>query len=220
MVRHHAIGSSRFDSYPEIFYAAQNEKFQEPVYRFGRKIELLKRRDLQDCHALYELMSDPSVMKFVRHKAASAEEYLFSTKALMEEEEQGTVISRTILSDFGQPIGTINLFDVQQNAGFLGTWIGTPFQGLGYNSKAKEQFLSELFFELEIEKVFMRIRKSNEKSLRAASKLPYAVEANDLYSALYQEINRDHEVYDLYCISKDMFMFYMLQQQNQEEQAM
>ncbi|WP_342525593.1 GNAT family protein [Chryseomicrobium sp. FSL W7-1435] len=181
---------------------------------------MLKRRDLQDCHALYELMSDPSVMKFVRHKAASAEEYLFSTKMLIEEEEQGSIISRTILSDFGQPIGTINLFDVQQSAGFLGTWIGTPFQGLGYNSKAKEQFLSELFFELSIEKVFMRIRKVNEKSLRAASKLPYSILANDLYPNLYNEINRDHEVYDLFCITKDMFLFTMLQQQNQEEQAM
>lgn len=175
---------------------------------------------MQDCHALYELMADPSVMKYVRHKASSAEEYLFSTKALMEEEEQGLVISRTILSDFGQPIGTINLFDVQENAGFLGTWIGTAFQGQGYNSKAKEQFLSELFFELTIDKVFMRIRKTNEKSLRAASKLPYAIQANDLYPALYEEINHQQDVYDLFCISKDMFMFYMLQQQNQKEQAM
>ena len=67
----------------------------------------------------------------------------------MEEEEAGTVISRTIISDFGQPIGTINLFDIEDGAGFLGTWIGTQFQGLGYNKKAKEQFLEELFFELE-----------------------------------------------------------------------
>lgn len=181
---------------------------------------MLKKRDLQDCHALYELMSDPNVMKYVRHKAYSAEEYMFTTKALMEEEEQGQVISRTILSDFGQPIGTINLFDINQQAGFLGTWIGTPFQGQGYNGKAKEQFLTELFFELEIERVFMRIRKVNEKSLRAASKLPYAIQANEAFPALYAEINQQNDVYDLFCISKDMFHFYLLQQQNQEEQAM
>ncbi|MFC4354672.1 GNAT family N-acetyltransferase [Chryseomicrobium palamuruense] len=181
---------------------------------------MLKKRDLQDCHALYELISDPNVMKYVRHKAHSAEEYLFSTKALMEEEEQGLVISRTILSDFGQPIGTINLFDIEHHAGFLGTWIGPPFQGQGYNAKAKEQFLSELFFELEIERVFMRIRKVNEKSLRAAAKLPYAIQANDSFPALYAEINSEQDVYDLFCISKDMFHFYLLQQQNQEEQAM
>ena len=59
-------------------------------------------------------MSDPTILPFVRQKANSADEYWFMTKQLMEEEEKGTVISRTIISDFGQPIGTINLFDVDR----------------------------------------------------------------------------------------------------------
>ena len=44
---------------------------------------------------------------------------------------------------------------------------------------AKETFFKELFFELGIETVFMRIRKKNIRSLKAAEKLPYAVMANE-----------------------------------------
>ena len=114
-------------------------------------------------------------MTYVRHKAFSPDEYWFATKQLMEEEEKGITITRTIISDFGQPIGTINLFDVENGAGFLGTWLGTPFQGLGYNKKAKQQFLEELFYELGIHTVFLRIRKNNPKSIRATEKLKYAM---------------------------------------------
>ncbi|MFJ7972490.1 GNAT family N-acetyltransferase [Psychrobacillus sp. NPDC096389] len=181
---------------------------------------MIKKRDLHECTSLYELMSDPTVLPYVRHKAYSVDEYWFSTKQLMEEEEAGTVISRTIISDFGQPIGTINLFDIEDGAGFLGTWIGTQFQGLGYNKKAKEQFLEELFFELDIHTVFLRIRKTNPKSIRAAEKLPYTIKANESHPSIYAEINKNQEVYDLYYIPKDLFHLVMMQQNDAEEQAM
>lgn len=181
---------------------------------------MIKKRDLHECTSLYELMSDPTVLPYVRQKAYSADEYWFSTKQLMEDEENGKVISRTIVSDFGQPIGTINLFDVEDGAGFLGTWIGTPFQGLGYNKKAKEQFLEELFFELDIHTVFLRIRKINAKSIRATEKLRYALKANESHHYIYSEINKKQEVYDLYYIPKDLFHLVMMQQDIEEEQAM
>lgn len=165
-------------------------------------------------------MSDPTVLPYVRHKAYSADEYWFVTKQLMEDEENGTAISRTIVSDFGQPIGTINLFDVEDGAGFLGTWIGSQFQGLGYNKKAKEQFLHELFFELNIHTVFLRIRKTNVKSIRATEKLRYAVKANESHPSIYSGINNKQEVYDLYYIPKDLFHLVMMQENNKEEQAM
>ena len=165
-------------------------------------------------------MSDPTILPFVRQKATSADEYWFMTKQLMEEEENGTVISRTIVSDFGQPIGTINLFDVEDGAGFLGKWLGSSFQGLGYNKKAKEQFLQELFFELDIQTVFLRIRKRNSKSIRATEKLRYALKANESHPSIYAEVNKIEEEFDLYYIPKDLFHLVLMQQENEEEQAM
>ncbi|HWO76261.1 MAG TPA: GNAT family N-acetyltransferase [Bacillus sp. (in: firmicutes)] len=172
---------------------------------------MLKKRDLHDSHTLFDLMTHPDVFPFVRQKAYSYEEYLFLTKQTIEAEEQGKMISRTITDEWGSPIGTINLFDINENTGFLGTWIGKPYHGKGYNKLAKDAFFNELFLELGIETVFMRIRKENVRSKRAAEKLPYCIKANEIRPFVYRQLNPnpDEEIYDLYEIPKDLFLFHL-----------
>ncbi|NQD65932.1 GNAT family N-acetyltransferase [Bacillus haikouensis] len=182
---------------------------------------MIKKRDLQDCHALYDLLVHPDVFPFVRQKAYSHDEFLFLTKQTIEAEERGELISRTIIDEWGNAIGTINLFDIQENAGFLGTWIGKPFHGKGYNKPAKDAFFHELFYELGMETIFMRIRKINTRSQKAAQKLPYVVNANETRKALYEQLNSSEEVYDLYEIPKDLYTLHLYQAvEEQEEQAM
>ncbi len=171
---------------------------------------MLKKRDLHDSHTLYELMTHPDVFPFVRQKADSYEEFLFMTKQTIEAEERGELISRTILDEWGAPIGTINLFDIEEKAGFLGTWLGKQFHGKGYNNPAKDAFFQELFYEVGIETVFMRIRKVNIRSIKAAEKLPYIVKANETRKAIYEQLNANGEVYDLYEIPKDQYTFYLM----------
>ncbi|MDQ6599310.1 N-acetyltransferase [Bacillus salipaludis] len=171
---------------------------------------MLKKRDLHDSHTLYELMTHPDVFPFVRQKAASYDEFLFVTKKTIEAEERGELISRTILDEWGSPIGTINLFDIEENAGFLGTWLGKPYHGKGYNNPAKEAFFSELFYEMGIETIYMRIRKINIRSIKAAEKLPYVIKANETRKSLYEQLNANGEVYDLYEIPKDQYTFYIM----------
>ena len=183
-------------------------------------IRMLKQRDLQECNELYQLLSDPSVFPYVRQKAQSAEEYMFMTKQLIEEEQEGKTISRTITDNWGQPIGTISVFDIQDGAGFLGTWIGLPFQGMGYNQKAKKMFLNELFFEHNFHTVFLRIRKENEKSKRAANKLQYIVCAKDSHPALYEEINQGDKKFVFFKIPKDLFYLVTANEVEDEEAAM
>lgn len=108
---------------------------------------MLKKRELQDCQTLYDLMTHPDVFPFIRHKCASYEEFLFITKQTIEAEERGELISRTILDEWGNPIGVISLYDLEDNAGFLGTWLGKPYHGKGYNQIAKSAFFQELFYE-------------------------------------------------------------------------
>lgn len=179
---------------------------------------MLKHRDLHDTAPLYELLKDPAVFPYVRQKATSAEEYMFMTKQLMEEEQNGTAISRTITDEWGQPIGTISIFDIQDGAGFLGTWIGKPYHGLGYNQKAKMNFLSELFFVHDFHTVFLRIRKQNERSKTAALKLPYVVDASETNAALYEEINQGETKFHLFKIPKDLFYLTMAYTRNEEEE--
>jgi len=166
---------------------------------------MLKKRDLSDCPVLFDLMTHPDVYPFVRHKTKQYEEYLFITKQMIEAEERGELISRTILDEWSNPIGTITLYDISNNAGFLGTWLGKPYHGKGFNALAKQQFFEELFFTLNIETIFLRIRKNNVRSLKAALKMPYTLAANETRAALYEEINAEGPIYDLFEISKDHF---------------
>lgn len=106
---------------------------------------MLKRRDVQDAPVLFDLMSHPEVFPFVRHKAYSSDEFYFLTKQTIEAEDNGELISRTIVDEQYNPIGTINLFDIENNAGFLATWIGQPYFGKGYNKLAKDAFLKNYF---------------------------------------------------------------------------
>lgn len=178
---------------------------------------LLKKRDLQEAPLLFELMKHPDVFPFVRHKAYSQEEFLFLTKQMMEAEERGELISRTILDEWGNPIGTINLYDIENHSGFLGTWLGKPYHGKGYNRLAKDAFFQELFYQLGIETIYMRIRKQNIRSLKAAEKLPYALKANETRPHLYQSINKEAPVYDLFEITKDLYTLHLLRQQSHDD---
>ncbi|KUP06462.1 alanine acetyltransferase [Bacillus coahuilensis m2-6] len=180
---------------------------------------MLKKREIQDSHILFELMSHPEVFPFVRHKAYSYDEFVFLTKKTIEAEEREELISRTILDEWGTPIGTINLFDIEEGAGFLGTWLGKPYHGKGYNSVAKEAFFNELFFELNIHTIFMRIRKENVRSQKAAEKLPYVVKANETRPSIYEALNANGPVYDLYEISKDLYTLYLYRKEEHTEET-
>ncbi|AND41058.1 GNAT family N-acetyltransferase [Cytobacillus oceanisediminis] len=171
---------------------------------------MLKKRDLHECHALFDLMTHPDVFPFVRQKANCYDEFMFITKQTIEAEERGELISRTILDEWGTPIGTINLYDIQDNAGFLGTWLGKPYHGKGYNKLAKDAFFEELFFETGIETIFMRIRKENIRSQKAAEKLPYVILANETRKSVYDQLNANEDIYNLYEIPKDLYTLHVM----------
>lgn len=179
---------------------------------------MLKKRDFVDCSALYDLMTHPDVFPYVRHKVDSYEEYVFVTKQMIEAEESGELISRTILDEWDNAIGLISLYDIENGAGFLGTWLGKPYHGKGYNVLAKEAFFKEVFFELNIETIFMRIRKKNIRSLKAAEKLPYAIKANETRITLYEQLNQGEEIFDLFEIPKDLYTLHILRQNDTDDQ--
>lgn len=179
---------------------------------------MLKKRDTQECNILFELMMHPEVFPFVRDKAYTQDEFVFLTKKTIELEESGQLISRTILDEWETPIGTINLYDIKDHAGFLGTWLGKPYHGKGYNQPAKEEFFKELFYEHGIETIYMRIRVENIRSQKAAEKLPYVLKANDTKPQLFKEINPTEHIYHLYEIPKDLFTLYLLRSNKLDNQ--
>lgn len=132
---------------------------------------MLKKRDLHDAPILFPLLNDQAVKPYVREKAETIEEYYFFLNKMMIQEENGELISRTIVDEWDAPIGAITLYDIQDQMGFLATWIGKPYFGKGYNQYAKDLFLRELFLEKDIEVVFLKVNKVNERSLNAKKKL-------------------------------------------------
>lgn len=169
---------------------------------------MLKNRDLFEVSTLFELSCHPDVYPYIRHKAHTVDEYYSITQQLIEAECRGELISRTILNESHQPIGTISLFDIYNHSGFLATWIGRDFFGKGYNQKAKQLFLQELFLQFNIEIVFMKIKKENARSLAAISKVPYISLANFMYPHVYNQINQFDEIYDLLAVTKEEFINY------------
>lgn len=180
---------------------------------------MLKKHDVSDCYVLYELMTSPEVYPFVRYKAESLDQYMFWLKHLNALEEQKKVISRTILEEQGKPIGTISLFDIENKAGFLGTWLGVNYQGKGYNKVAKENFFKELFIQYDIESVYLKIRNNNVKSKKAVEKLTYVKIVNHNKPCLFKQINTNGYVYDLYAISKEDFLMYLNYQEMTSQEA-
>ncbi|GIN88322.1 alanine acetyltransferase [Heyndrickxia sporothermodurans] len=177
---------------------------------------MLKKRELigQESHILFDLMAHPDVFPFVRHKAYSHDEFLFLIKQTIEAEEKGELISRTIIDEWANPIGTINLYDIKDGAGFLGTWIGKPYHGKGYNKLAKEALFNEAFYDLGIETIYMRIRKENIRSIKAAEKLPYTLKANKTKKSIFDQLNSNGYIYDLYEVSKDLYSLYLMRQES------
>lgn len=167
---------------------------------------MLKKRDLIDVPVLFDLMKDPEVFPYVRDKAETMDEYYFLTKQALEKEDNNELISRTILTEFEEPIGLISIYDMKDDAGFLNTWIGKPFFGKGYSKFSKEQFFDEVFHETNIQTIYLKIRKTNIRSRKSTEKLRYAILGNVNYNDVYAEINKSEEIFDLFVVEKETYL--------------
>src|SRR5690625_1144794 len=224
MVRHHLLQVVLVGSIPTPNFCEQLIKIRgwswthaplkapkrHPQNR--RVFFMLKKRDLQDASILFSLLEDDAVKPYVREKADSVEEYYFALNKMIHDEEDGELISRTILDDWEQPIGAITLYDIQDGKGFLATWIGKPYFGKGYNQFAKETFLTELFTEKEIDIVFLKVNQLNIRSLKAMEKLSYAVNVTETFPSIVEQINTNERKYELFAIYKDAFTIYAYEQ--------
>lgn len=172
---------------------------------------MLKKLELHDAYDLHAFLVDPLVYPYVRYKATRLEEYLFLTRHVIEQEERGELLMRVILDENGKAIGQIALYDMIGKSGFLGTWLGVPYHGKGYNRIAKETFFHEVFYEMDMESIFMKIRKTNIKSRKAAEKLPYAEDITLTKPHITAVVNGQESIYDVFEIRKEIYEQYMPQ---------
>lgn len=94
---------------------------------------------------------------------------------ILELEKLEKQYSRVILNEERELIGVITLkeIDRERRTSHIGTWIGFPYWGKGYNELAKKEILYTGFTELGLEYVFAGAKLSNIRSQKAQEKLPY-----------------------------------------------
>ncbi|MCF3943678.1 GNAT family N-acetyltransferase [Oceanobacillus alkalisoli] len=94
---------------------------------------------------------------------------------VQENERLGKQYSRVILNENDELIGVITLKEIDnvKKTCHIGTWIGHPYWGKGYNELAKEAILYTAFTELNMEYVFAGAKLTNIRSQKAQEKLPY-----------------------------------------------
>ncbi|MDN7240753.1 GNAT family N-acetyltransferase [Planococcus sp. N028] len=96
-------------------------------------------------------------------------------KMRLEEEFAGKTVPRVILNEDFELIGLTDLMfiDYPKKSCHIGTWIGHPYWGKGYNEASKIAILQIAFKELGLDYVFAGARQTNIRSQKAQEKLPY-----------------------------------------------
>ena len=58
----------------------------------------------------------------------------------------------------------------------------------------------------------MRIRRENIRSYKAALKLPYVLPANETRKSIYEQLNANGLIYNLFEIPKDLYSLHVLRE--------
>lgn len=155
---------------------------------------------------LFSEMSHPDVSPYVRNYVDDFNEYLKSVPHILEAEERGEMVVRVIMNEWGKPIGMISLYDITEYGGFLSTWLGKSYHGKGYNKIAKELFLNKVFYDYDIQTVFMKIKVDNIRSQKAALKLAYVTKAEADYHAVHTIAKKTEKKYYLFTVTRRAYL--------------
>ncbi|MDR6121115.1 RimJ/RimL family protein N-acetyltransferase [Bacillus sp. SLBN-46] len=181
---------------------------------------LLVEHQRKYAEAMSALSSAPQVRDALglTYSQTSVEGTIGFIEFILEQEKQGQQYSRVILNEKEEVIGVITLkeIDPTKKTSHIGTWIGHPFWGKGYNALAKAEILYTAFTELDLEYVFAGAKLSNIRSQKAQEKLPYIrvdvqAEFPDEHSKLESQVKAPCV---LNVIEKDAFLKWYLNQES------
>jgi RimJ/RimL family protein N-acetyltransferase len=150
---------------------------------------------------LFALARDPHVstmLQWPAHKTVDDSlQFIHDARALWEREAAWLPgIFHTDRDDF---IGCIGLSSIDRAnlRAEVGTWLGIPHQGHGYNLYAKAAVVRVAFEVLGLRRLELLVRVDNERSLSAARRLP-AIRDEGIQ---FDRIKRDETSYDARCFS-------------------
>lgn len=176
--------------------------------------------DLQYAEIIFTLSSDAQVKNALEIKVEKIEDTKAFLLFAIEEERQKKSLSRMIVNEENEIIGltTLKHINYEKKQSHIGSWLGYPYWGKGYNEVAKKEIFKIAFLDLQLTYVFAGAKKANIRSLKAQEKLPYIslhVEDRfpDEHSALEKEVKSSCV---LHVVSREKFLNW-LDLQNEEE---
>lgn len=131
--------------------------------------------DLQYADIIFTLSSDPHVKDALGLKVETIEDTKAFIRFAMEEERIKQSLSRVIVNEKKEIIGITSLkhIDHKKKKSHIGSWLGYPYWGQGYNEAAKKEIFKMAFEELDLTYVFAGAKTTNIRSQKAQEKLPY-----------------------------------------------
>ncbi|MED0937833.1 GNAT family N-acetyltransferase [Bacillus cereus] len=166
--------------------------------------------DLRYANVIFKLSSDPHVKNALGIKVEKIEDTKAFLLFAIEEERQKRSLSRMIVNDENEIIGltTLKHINSEKKQSHIGSWLGYPYWGKGYNEAAKKEIFKIAFLDLQLSYVFAGAKTNNVRSLKAQEKLPYiSLHAEDRFpdehSALENEINSSCV---LHVVSREKFL--------------
>lgn len=166
--------------------------------------------DLRYANVIFKLSSDPHVKNALGIKVEKIEDTKAFLLFAIEEERQKRSLSRMIVNEENEIIGltTLKHINYEKKQSHIGSWLGYPYWGKGYNAAAKKEIFKIAFLDLQLSYVFAGAKTNNVRSLKAQEKLPYIslhVEDRfpDEHSALENEVNSSCV---LHVVSREKFL--------------
>ncbi|MDA2383174.1 GNAT family N-acetyltransferase [Bacillus cereus] len=173
--------------------------------------------DLCYTNVIFELSSDPHIKNALGMTVENIEDTKTYLLFAIEEEHQNKSLSRMIVNEI---IGltTLKHINNEKKQSHIGSWIGYPYWGKGYNEAAKKEIFKIAFLDLQLSYVFAGAKTNNIRSLKAQEKLPYIslyVENKfpDEHAALEKEVRSPCS---LHVVSREKFLNW-LELQNEED---
>ncbi|GAB6459321.1 MULTISPECIES: GNAT family N-acetyltransferase [Bacillus] len=177
--------------------------------------------DLRYANVIFKLSSDSHVKNALGIKVEKIEDTKAFLLFAIEEERQKRSLSRMIVNEESEIIGltTLKHINYEKKQSHIGSWLGYPYWGKGYNEAAKKEIFKIAFLDLQLTYVFAGAKTNNIRSLKAQEKLPYIslhVENKfpDEHVALEKEVK---SLCSLHVVSREKFLNWLGLQGEEEK---
>jgi ribosomal-protein-alanine N-acetyltransferase len=145
----------------------------------------------RSAHQLFALARDPEVsamLQWPAHESVDDSlEFIHDARSLWQ---RGKAWTPGIFDHArGQLVGCTGIHGIDRpnRRAEVGTWIGVPFQGSGYNVECKAAIAVFAFSHLELERIEFLVRVDNERSIRAMRRLPGIREEGVLAQRIWRD---------------------------------